>query len=349
MSVKDLEIIKEPRKDEMGVARFHFSDRYSVFDWGRMPDLIDGKGAALCVMSAYCFERAEEEGIKTHYRGLVQEGKLIKTDELKGPTNVMEINLVNVYRPRAYVEAGNLKYDYSVFAPTLINFLIPLEFIYRNSLPKGSSVFKRLKEGLDLRELGLDHYPEPGEKLKKPILDVSTKLEKKDRYLTLSEAQRIVSLTEEEIAEIKETLLCINDLITRIASKAKLKNEDGKVEFALDPARKLMVVDAIGTLDECRFTYEEFHVSKEIVREYYRQTEWYKDLEEAKKEADMRGVEDWRSLCRSQPQKLDPRLKEIVCNLYMAAANECTGLNLFPAPRLDVVVEEYKAYLSERS
>jgi len=68
-SVKDIEIIKEPTKESMGIARFHFSDRYSVFDWGEMPDHIDGKGAALCLMGAYCFERLEEKRIKTHLIG----------------------------------------------------------------------------------------------------------------------------------------------------------------------------------------------------------------------------------------------------------------------------------------
>ncbi|MEM3464754.1 MAG: phosphoribosylaminoimidazolesuccinocarboxamide synthase, partial [Candidatus Bathyarchaeia archaeon] len=160
-SVKDLEVIKKPTKNKMGVGRFHFSDRYSVFDWGEMPDHIEGKGAALCLMGAYCFERLEEKGIRTHYRGLVDvNGKVVRFDELEKPTNVMEINLVNVYKPKAYVKEGKLCYDYSVYTPKLRNFLIPLEIIYRNGLPEGSSVFKRLEQGLvTLEELGLDHYP----------------------------------------------------------------------------------------------------------------------------------------------------------------------------------------------
>ncbi len=56
----------------MGTGRFLFSDRYSVFDWGEMPDHIDGKGAALCLMGAYCFEQLEKIGVKTHYKGLVE-------------------------------------------------------------------------------------------------------------------------------------------------------------------------------------------------------------------------------------------------------------------------------------
>jgi len=38
-SVKDLEVLKRPTKGKMGLAWFRFSDRYSIFDWGEMPDL----------------------------------------------------------------------------------------------------------------------------------------------------------------------------------------------------------------------------------------------------------------------------------------------------------------------
>ena len=348
-SVKDLEVIKKPKRNEMGIGRFHFSDRYSVFDWGRMPDLIEGKGEALCIMGAYCFEKLEDRGIKTHYRGLVlPDGRLVRTEDLEFPVNVMEFYLVNVYRPKARSEAGKLTYDYSIYTPNLTNFLIPLEIIYRNSLPEESSVFRRLKMGLKPEDLGLDHYPKPGEKLKKPILDVSTKLEEKDRYITWKEAKKLVNLADEEVEEIREKTLAIDELITEIASKTGLENEDGKVEFAFDPNRELMVVDVVGTLDECRFTYNGLHVSKEIARIYYRKTEWYKDVEEAKRKAESRGIENWRNLCKSQPPRLDPQLKQLISNLYKAVANEFTGLDLFEVPKLNVILKEYRDYLSRR-
>ncbi|MCK4435037.1 phosphoribosylaminoimidazolesuccinocarboxamide synthase, partial [Candidatus Bathyarchaeota archaeon] len=95
-SVKDLEVLEKPTEDAMGVGRFHFSDRYSVFDWGAMPDHIKGKGAALCLMGAYCFERLQEKKIETHYRGLIDDsGKLVTSKELTQPTSIMEFNLVN--------------------------------------------------------------------------------------------------------------------------------------------------------------------------------------------------------------------------------------------------------------
>ncbi len=344
--MKDLELIKKPTAEAMGVGRFHFSDRYSVFDWGEMPDQIGGKGAALCLMGAHCFEQLERKGVKSHYRGLVGfngNGKAVRIKEIKQPSNVMEVSLVNVYKPRTSVAGGRLMHDYSMYTPELKNCLIPLEIIYRNGLPEGSSVFKRLEEGkIKLSDLGLDHSPTSGEQFAKPIFDVSTKLEETDRYLTWQEAQKIAGLTDLELEKIQAILLKVDETITEIALKAGLKNEDGKIELAFDENRELMVIDVVGTLDECRFTYEGVHVSKEVARQFYKKTRWYTDLEQAKKEAEAKGILDWQSLCKSKPPKLEPKLKTLISEMYMAAANEMTGHKLFNAPLLSQVIAEYK-------
>jgi phosphoribosylaminoimidazole-succinocarboxamide synthase len=343
-SVKDLEVIQKPTRDAMGIGRFHFSDRYSVFDWGEMPDHIEGKGAALCLMGAYCFEKLEGIGVRTHYRVLVDEtGKVVRFKELKRPTSTMEVSLVNVYKPETRSSQGKLEYDYSLYTSDLKNYLIPLEIIYRNGLPEGSSVFKRLEQGkVTVKDLGLDHYPKAGERLKKPIFDVSTKLEEGDRYVSWAEAQRIAGLTDRELAEVKGLLLKVDDLITQLAADAGLVNEDGKIELAFDPLRRLMVVDVVGTLDECRFTYDGLHVSKEIARQFYRKTDWFRDVEEAKKKAQKEGIKDWKKLVKTKPPKLNPALKTIISQMYMAATNEMTKRKIFDSPKLEEIVKEYK-------
>jgi phosphoribosylaminoimidazole-succinocarboxamide synthase len=348
-SVKDLQIMQKPTKEKMGIGKFQFSDRFSVFDWGEMPDHIDKKGEALCLMGAYCFERLEEKSVRTHYRGLVDEnGKTVTFNNLKQPSSVMEVTLVSVYRPETRVEQGRLIYDYSAYTSDVKNCLIPLEIIYRNGLPEGSSVFKRLEQGkVSLQDLGLDHYPKPGERLAKPIFDVSTKLEETDRYLTWEEAAKIAGLTNIEVAAVKVVLAKVNEAINETASKAGLVNEDGKIELAFDSQRRLMVVDVIGTLDECRFTLNGFHVSKEVARQFYKKTTWYKDIEEAKKTAEAKGIKDWKALCKSQPPKLDAQLKTIISEMYMSAANEMTGRKLFESPNLAEVVKKYKEYVGE--
>jgi phosphoribosylaminoimidazole-succinocarboxamide synthase len=345
-SVKDLEVIQKPTRDVMGIGRFHFSDRYSVFDWGEMPDHIDGKGEALCLMGAYCFEWLEDKGVETHYRGLVDKsGKVVTFEEIDAPTSIMEVNLVNVYKPETRVSHGKVEYDYSLFTPNLKNFLIPLEIIYRNGLPEGSSVFKRLEQGkVTIKDLGLDHHPRPGERFAKPIFDVSTKLEETDRYVTWEEAKKIAGLTMQEVAAAKAVLSRVNDAISRIASHAGLENEDGKIELAFNNERRLMVVDVVGTLDECRFTYDGVHVSKEIARQFYKKTDWYKDVEEAKRTAETQGVKDWKALCKSQPPKLDVQLKTIISEMYMAAANEIIERKIFAVSSLADIVKKYRTF-----
>ncbi len=347
-SVKDLEVIRKPTAGAMGVGRFHFSDRYSVFDWGEMPDHIDGKGAALCLMGAYCFEKLEEKGIKTHYKGLVDKrGRLVNFEELREPASTMEVKLVNVYEPETRTANGKVTYDYGVYNPRLKNCLIPLEIIYRNGLPEGSSVFKRIEQGkIALNDLGLDHTPRPGERLAKPIFDVSTKLEEADRYINWEEAKKIAGITNLELIAVKSVLAKVDDAITEMACHAQLKNEDGKIELAFDTQRKLMVVDVVGTLDECRFTYDGVHVSKEVARQFYKKTGWYRDVEEAKRTAEVRGIQNWKALCKSQPPKLEAKLKAIISGMYMAAANELTSRSLFNALPLAKIIKQYIEYIS---
>lgn len=327
-SVKDLIVLKEPT-DKPGLGRFVFSDRYSVFDYGEMPDKIEGKGKALCMVSAYFFEKLEEEGIKTHYVGLVEDGKVKRFDEVSGAVNEMEIKLVKVVKPEG---------DYSIFKKLKGNFLIPLEIIYRNSIPEGSSLLRRIEKGeVKPEDFGLSKI-EAGMRLERPIIDFSTKLEDVDRYLSHAEAKEISGLTDDEFEALKELVIRVDEIITREVVKAGLTNEDGKIEVALDEERNLMVVDAVGTPDECRFSMDGFEVSKELLRKYYRKTEWYEKVKQLK------GKKGWREAV-GKPPSLPEEVKEGISNLYKAFCNEVVGKRLFDAPRLKEVVSHLKEVL----
>ncbi|MCS7122113.1 MAG: phosphoribosylaminoimidazolesuccinocarboxamide synthase [Archaeoglobaceae archaeon] len=324
-SVKDVVVIRQPKGNRTGLGDFFFSDRYSVFDYGIMPDLIDLKGKSLCMISAYFFEKIEDEGIKTHYLGLVSKGKVLRFDEVDEPTNVFRVKLVRVL-------------NYEQIKKEKGNFLIPLEVIYRNSIPAGSSLLKRFQEGkIKPEDFGLKEI-KAGMKLENPIIDFSTKIEDVDRYLTYSEAKEISGLKDDEFDELKRVALKINKMITTEVSKAGIENEDGKLEFAFDGRRNLMVVDAVGTPDECRFNFEGFEVSKEILRAYYRKTDWYEKLKVLK------GKENWRELVGTPP-KLNERVKSLSSKIYAALCNEITGKKFFDVPSLKEVVKEVREVL----
>jgi phosphoribosylaminoimidazole-succinocarboxamide synthase len=89
------------------------------------------------------------------------------------------------------------------------------------------------------------------------------------------------------------------------------------------------------------------HVSKEIARQFYRKTKWHNDVEEAKKTAQTKGIKDWKAVCKSQPPKLDPQIRTIISEIYMASANALTSRRLFDVPELENVVEEYSEYADE--
>lgn len=336
-SVKDVLVLEEPKEDKLGKGRFIFSDRYSVFDYGEMPDLIEGKGASLCLISAFFFEKLEEEDIGNHFIGVVEDGKVKRFDEVENPSSIMEIELVRVLKPQK-VDSG---YDYSIFKSERGNFLIPLEVIYRNVLPEGSSVFRRLERGeVTLEQLGLKKYPTPGEVLEKPLLDVSTKLEDRDRYISWDEAMEISGMNVEEIERLREITLKVNDIISKEVSKAGIRNEDGKLEFAFDMNRNLIVVDTFGTPDECRFSCDGFQISKEILRKYYRTTEWYRKLEQVK------GKENWRELAGAPP-KLPEDLRNAVSDMYKACCNEITGRRFFDVESLRNIVKLIKEIMED--
>ena len=316
-SVKNLTVMKEATAKEMGVGVFEFTDDYSVFDYGKMPDTIPCKGEALCRMAAYNFVELEKKGVKSHFRKLVAGDK-------------MEVNLVRVLYPqKGELNAGET------------NYLVPLEVIFRNSLPEGSSVFKRFESGqLKPTDLGLKKVPKPGENLKNPILDVSTKLEPTDRYMDWHEAQALARLSAGQLKELKGKTLSINDFITKRAGRIGLERADGKVEFGIDAKGKLILVDVCGTLDENRLLYKGFHISKQVLRDYYKTTSWYKELEEAKKQTSSKG--DWPA-----PHKLPKELRQIVSNMYTSVCEAWTSEKHWNTPKIADVIASYKKFLKQ--
>jgi len=316
-SVKDLTVQSNASETLEGIGVFKFTDDYSVFDYGKMPDTIPSKGEALCRMAAYNFQELGKLGIKSHFRRLVS-------------GNEMEVDIVQVLFP----QKGELKAG-------MTNYLVPLEVIFRNSLPDGSSVFKRLAKGqTTLEQLGLSTQPTPGEKMANPIMDVSTKLEPTDRYLTWEEAADIAKMNPTEITDLKAKALEINDFLTKRAEQIGLEHADGKVEFGMNPQRELILVDVCGTLDENRFLHQGVHVSKQILRDYYKTTPWY-DVIEAEK-ADGKGHGEF-----TVPSQLPAKLIEITANMYKSVCEAWTGEKHWNAPNIEETMNSYKAFLEK--
>ncbi|WP_226040610.1 phosphoribosylaminoimidazolesuccinocarboxamide synthase [Natrinema sp. DC36] len=331
-SVKEFRIEEDATDEELGRGSFVFTDDYSVFDWGKMPDQIPRKGASLCTMGAFNFELLEAEGVPTHYRGVVENGDVVGLEDATHPPWEMAIDLTQV--PDLPNEGR--EYDYERYHDAAgENYLIPLEIVFRNRVPVGSSLRDRTVPAD--HGLALDSWPDEAVDLDEPIVEFTTKYEEGDRHLEREEADSIAGTAS--IEDLESLAREVNRIVTEQADSAGLVHEDGKIEccFYRDEIR---VADVVGTFDENRFSYEGTQLSKEVLRQYHKRTqpEWVRAVDAAKAQAKQEDVADWKSLCDEDPEPLEADVLETASNLYCAGANAYTGQEFFDAPPLSSAI-----------
>ncbi|MFC7132516.1 MULTISPECIES: phosphoribosylaminoimidazolesuccinocarboxamide synthase [Salinibaculum] len=339
-SVKNFRVDEPATADALGRGAFVFTDDYSVFDWGKMPDRIPDKGASLCTMGAFNFELLEDAGVPTHYRGVVVDGEEQSLDDAldagAAPTE-MAIDLTQV--PDLPFADGSYDYD-AYHADAGENYLVPLEIVFRNRVGVGSSLRKRT----DPADHGLEFETWPDEAVDLPdaVVEFSTKYEEQDRYLSRAEADAIAGVADVEALE--SVAREVNRLVTERADDAGLVHQDGKIE-CLYYQGEIRVADVVGTFDENRFAYDGQQVSKEVIRQYHKRTqpEWVEAVGEAKERATAEGVADWKSLCDRSPEPLDAGVIEAARDLYCAGTNAYLGRGVFDAPTLAAAVERVQS------
>ena len=330
-SVKNFRVTTPATADSLGRGAFVFTDDYSVFDWGAMPDEIPDKGASLCTMGAFNFERLEREGIPTHYRGVVvggDERPLGAALEAGHTPTEMAIDLTQV--PDLSFDDGTYDYD-AYHAAAGSNYLVPLEIVFRNRVGTGSSLRSRTSPAD--HGLAFDEWPDHGVELSEAIVEFSTKYEEQDRYLDPAEADHIAG--KADITALETLAREVNEVLSERARDAGLVHQDGKIEVLYDDG-EIRVADVVGTFDENRFSYDGQQVSKEVLRQYHKQTQpaWVEAVAEAKARARMNDVADWRSLCAVAPEPLSASVITAVRDLYCAGTNAYVGRDVFEAPSL---------------
>jgi phosphoribosylaminoimidazole-succinocarboxamide synthase len=339
---------------------FVFSDRYSIFDWGEMPDSLSGKGEALAVMgdlffrhlgrkeswsnwqipetypkfwrdsftSSRVFRDLKWNGLAHHSFGLVTvEGDAVPPG---GHSNRLAVRALDRPPARSETKNGKLFWDYSAYASRPKNALVPLEVVFRFGAPEGSSFLQRAESMPGYAQsFGFSEKPAAGQMFPYPIVEFFTKLEPSDRFLTRQEALEVGGLLPEELDELVAVSLLLAVRLRDLFSPLGLELWDGKFEFAFQPGkddfRSFLLVDSIGP-DELRLIGPGgVHFSKEFLRRAYRGTPWYQAMEKAKKLAKDRGVKDWKNICRNElqqePERLSAKVVECARMMYPALAD----------------------------
>lgn len=340
---------------------FKFSDRYSIFDWGEMPDSLPGKGEALAVMgdlffrhlarpetwaswnipesypkfwrdsfaTSSFFRSLKRSGLHHHSHGLVDgRGAFLPEGSVSKNLAVRALE-----RPpaRSEVRGGKLVWDYSAYQARPSCSLVPLEVVFRFGAPEGSSFLSRAEKTPGYaKSLGLPEPVAAGEPFPFPVVEFFTKLEPSDRFLAREEAMAVGALTQGELDDLVAVTTLLALRLRELFSPLGLVLWDGKFEFAFTPGengqRGYMLVDSIGP-DELRLLGPGgVHFSKEFLRRVYRGTPWYQAMEKAKKLAAERGEKDWKKICREElkqaPEKLPIEAFESARLMYPALAND---------------------------
>ncbi len=388
---------------------FSFTDQYSVFDWGKMPDLIANKGNALALIGTFIFEKLrdrnfwqqlpqsshlkkfdptylhkrfaheifqgkkglQKNGLSSHflglYKGIAKAEKwqqlepLLISEQTNNSLNYLEhitaTDKLLMHVKAAQVdwpEAKSILHENIYFYPPPSKGhkrrLIPLEVVFRFGIVEGSSLIRKLEDNPSYASsLGLKSLPKINEWLPQPVLEFFTKLEPKDRPLSWQEAATIANLSPAQFEQLIELSLDTALALHILFAERDLELWDGKLEFIFEspstenPDGQLLLADSVGP-DELRLLYKGTQLSKEVLRLYYRNSDWYKSIATAQSIAAKSGQEDWPEICQQElkqsPQPLAPDMKKITDQLYAVIANQLFDYPVFPShPSLENFTE----------
>lgn len=303
-STKNLDVLSPPTATREGVGVFTYTDHYTVFHYGRMPDLIPGKGEATCRMAVFNFQLLEAAGVRTHFRRFIA-------------PNQIEFDLARVPDPHTGPPL-----------PGAGNYLIPVQVLFRNELPAGSSVHRRLAAGeLTPAQLGLPAAPVVGETLQQPVIEYATMGEEINRFVPPAEAQRRAGLRDEQFQAMREIAITVNTVLTDRAREVGVNHCDGKLEFLLSSDGQLVLADSPGTPDESRLMVDGVHCGKQVLRN------WYVDNGHEVPTTALINQGIPRDLW-PRPASLPSEFGPVMSDLYRSLAQAWTGEHLWDAPDL---------------
>ncbi len=314
------------------------SDHYSLFDWGRMPDKIKNRAAALSLIAAHLFERLEnpeiwqqtavspalrplrsdwldrrwkhlifchvlnEHGLATHYRGLAShEGKAITMREAAQADRgvLLDVMRSRYSLPVPVVLASRPVFFYPLPESGGERLHVPLEFIFRFGIPAGDPPEQRLlTDNAYARGLGLEKPPVAGRFFERPVLEFHSQSESSRRLLDLQEALSTSGLTPGILEEAIEISYNVALALRSLFSSLGLDLWEGKLEYIVG-GDGLRLADTIGP-DRLRLFHGATELGDGLLRKSYTGTEWAAAVAESKHRASLAGSHDWQRICRNE-------------------------------------------------
>lgn len=287
-----------------------FSDRYSVFGWGEMPDALQGKAEGLAFLAWFFFDHLgkpeswQDNAIFTGING----GARLQRLAAEGLSHHMIGLAGGDLRP--------LSLDREILSPSKQLLVKPLS--YPDDAVRDDQAADRVLPFTA-------NFTFDGDKLAVAYAD----LEDGD---ILSHASAIAK-GKLSAAELDELELLAKLVALRLRATCKQVGADlaeGRLHFAVMGAagaapRDFMLVDSLGP-DELRMYIGATELSQDVLRQAYYGSNWIAAVSKAKAMAEERGERDWKRICQEElkahPPLLSPIVKEKATMVYKSLARE---------------------------
>lgn len=287
-----------------------FSDRYSVFGWGEMPDELQGKAVGAAFLAWFFFDhlgKPQSWQDPAVFAGISAGGRLQRLAQ-EGLAHHMIGLAGGDLRP--------LSLDREILSPSKFLLVRPLSYpgdAVRDDLPADRVLPFAVQFTFD------------GDKLA-----VAYTGSEEGGVISASAAMSKGKLSAVELEEL--------DLLSRLVAlrlRATCKDigaelVEGQLRFAVLGAagaapRDFMLVDSLGP-DELRMYIGATELSQDVLCQAYRGTNWLAAVDKAKAIAAERGEGDWKRICqeelKAQPPLLSPIVKEKAVMVYKSLARE---------------------------
>lgn len=287
-----------------------FSDRYSVFGWGEMPDELQGKAAGLAFLAWFFFDHL---GNAENW----QESAIFSS--IKGGERLARLAREGLAHHMIGLAGGDLRpltLEREILAPSKQLLVKPLSYP-DDAVRDDQSADRVLPFSVQ--------FTFDGEKLAVAYVDMQ---EEGVISPATAMSKGKLSVTELDELELLSKLVALRLRATCKQVGAELV--EGTVHFAVmgmagaNP-RDFMLVDSLGP-DELRMYIGQTELSQDILCQAYRATNWMSAVERAKKLAQDRGERDWKRICqeelKAQPPLLSPIVKEKAAMIYKSLARE---------------------------
>lgn len=268
--VEDYPLVREGsakniRRADKESLIFEATENFSVFDYGRSPDIIENKGLYITACAVQSFMIAEGLGVPTHFIERIAE-------------NAVRVKEVQTIMDRPMIQTDE-------------NYLLPGEWIYR--LRNAGSIerdFRSSKKKPEDYGLPKGEIPAFGVPFPFPIEHMTTKFEKYDRDITSEEACNMCGITMKDKAEYWAMIHRVIGGIHYHMASVGFTTTDGKLECIMGKGRQKSLGDFFCTPDEDRPVRIDdlkngiaSHYGKEFLRQYYISIGYYDTLMEARK------------------------------------------------------------------